>query len=393
MTDPYGQQPFGQQPGGQQPFGQPQPGQAPPPYGQPAPFGQAAPFGQQGTPFGAPRNYAQWGQRALGWLVDFGPVVLLYLIVIPASFAGGDAGSLLAVIGGLAWLGWTVYNRWIQQGGTGQSLGKRVAKIKLVREDTGQPVGAGLAFVRDLAHFVDNVICYVGWLWPLWDDKSQTLADKIMGTVVVQADAAPGAPFGAPQQAAGGYPPAGQFGQPAPGGYPQQSASGGFEQQSAPGGFGQPQPGGFGQQPASGGFEQQSAPGGFPQQPASGGFEQQSAPGGFGQPQPGGFGQQPQPGGFDQPQSGGFPPQPAPGGFGQPQPPSGGFPQPGQPLAPPPGGSAFDEQAERTQMLRPGAGGASAFDEQAERTQMLRPENQDEAEQTRKIDPGQFGQH
>ena len=345
MTDPYGQQSFGQQPGGQQPFGQPQPGQAPygAPYGQPTPYGQQAPFGQQGNPFGPPRNYASWGQRALGWLIDFGPIVLLYAIVIPVTVNEGAAGGVVALIGGLAWIGWCVYNRWIQQGNTGQSLGKRVAKIKLVREDTGQPVGPGIAFVRDLAHFVDNVICYVGWLWPLWDDKNQTLADKIIGTVVINADdaSAPVAQQSAPGFA-GGFPPPGQ------------------------------QPGQFGQ-PSSGGFPQQPASGGFPQQPQSGGFEQQPAPGGFGQPQPGGFGQPPSSGGF-----GAQPPQP--GGFGQ---------QPGQPLAPPPGG-AFDEQAERTQMLRPGSG--SAFDEQAERTQMLRPDAQGETEATQKIQPGQFGQ-
>jgi uncharacterized RDD family membrane protein YckC len=34
---------------------------------------------------------------------------------------------------------------------------------------------------------VDGIICYIGWLFPLWDAKKQTLADKIMGTVVVTA--------------------------------------------------------------------------------------------------------------------------------------------------------------------------------------------------------------
>lgn len=341
MTDPYGQQSFGQQPGGQQPFGQPQPGQAPP-YGQQAPYGQPAPFGQQGTPFGAPRNYASWGQRALGWLVDFGPAVLLYLVVaiIGIAFHWGFIFSIVAFIAFVGWIVWCVFNRWIQQGNTGQSMGKRVAKIKLVREDNGQPVGAGMAFLRDLAHFVDNFLCYVGWLWPLWDDKSQTLSDKIVGTVVVQADdtAAPN-PYAQPGAFAGGYPPPGQ----------------------QPGQFGQPPSGGFPQQPPSGGFGQPPASGGFPQQPSSGGFAQP--------PSSGGFPQAPQ--------------TPQPGGFGQP---------PGQPLAPPPGGSAFDED-ERTQMLRPdNTGGGSAFDEQAERTQMLRPEAQGDAGETRKIDPGQFGQ-
>jgi uncharacterized RDD family membrane protein YckC len=328
MTDPYGQQSFGQQPGGGQPFGQP--GQAPPPpYGQPA-YGQQAPFGQQGNPFGAPRNYANWGQRAGALLIDQAPFIVLYLLAVVLTVSGARGlGTILYLLGALAGLGWSVYNRWIQQGNTGQSLGKRVLGIKLVSEQTGQPVGVGTAFLRDLAHIVDGLPCYLGYLWPLWDDKSQTFADKIVSSVVVQADgaAAPN-PYAQPgaQPFAGGYPQQpGQFGQP--------PSSGGFPQQ--------PQSGGFGQ-PASGGFGQPSAPGGFPQQPPAG-------------PQPGGFGQ-----------------------------------QPGQPLAPPPGGGAFDE-GERTQMLRPDSGG-SAFDEQAERTQMLRPGSPGEPEATQKIDPGQFGQ-
>ena len=35
------------------------------------------------------------------------------------------------------------------------------------------------------AHGVDAIICYVGFLFPLWDAKRQTIADKIMSTVCV----------------------------------------------------------------------------------------------------------------------------------------------------------------------------------------------------------------
>jgi uncharacterized RDD family membrane protein YckC len=78
-----------------------------------------------------------------------------------------------------------IYNLVIRQGRTGYSLGKTVVGIKLVRISTGQPMGAGTCFVRQLAHIVDGLVCYLGWLWPLWDSRRQTLADKIMGTVVV----------------------------------------------------------------------------------------------------------------------------------------------------------------------------------------------------------------
>jgi RDD family len=40
-----------------------------------------------------------------------------------------------------------------------------------------------MSVVRQIAHFVDQIICNIGYLFPLWDAKRQTLADKIMTTV------------------------------------------------------------------------------------------------------------------------------------------------------------------------------------------------------------------
>jgi uncharacterized RDD family membrane protein YckC len=60
-----------------------------------------------------------------------------------------------------------------------------------------------MAFFRDLAHFVDAIICYAGFLFPLWDNKRQTLADKIVHTVVVKNGAVP--PQGYQKQPPPGY--------------------------------------------------------------------------------------------------------------------------------------------------------------------------------------------
>ena len=60
--------------------------------------------------------------------------------------------------------------------------------IRLVRSDDGQPVGGAVALLRDLAHLLDALPCIlfpIGFLFPLWDTKRQTFADKIMNTVVV----------------------------------------------------------------------------------------------------------------------------------------------------------------------------------------------------------------
>ena len=55
----------------------------------------------------------------------------------------------------------------------------------LVRD--GQPVGFGLAIGRQFLHILDSLPFYIGYLWPLWDERRQTFADKVADTVVVQA--------------------------------------------------------------------------------------------------------------------------------------------------------------------------------------------------------------
>lgn len=57
--------------------------------------------------------------------------------------------------------------------------------LRLISEATGEPIGAGMAFVRDICHILDSLACYIGFLFPLWDAKRQTFADKIIHTVVI----------------------------------------------------------------------------------------------------------------------------------------------------------------------------------------------------------------
>ncbi|WP_261560387.1 RDD family protein, partial [Frankia tisae] len=169
----------------QPPPGQyPQPGQYQQPgYYQPNPYPQPAPGYGPGQPVG-PGAYASWGQRVGAYLIDTLPqIVVLGLF---GAILRGPAVALLVILW-LALLGWVIYNRWIQGGRTGQTLGKKTLNIRLVSEVTGQPIGPAMALARDLCHCVDGIICYVGFLFPLWDAKRQTLADKIVHTVVVPA--------------------------------------------------------------------------------------------------------------------------------------------------------------------------------------------------------------
>ena len=91
----------------------------------------------------------------------------------------------------IASLAYGIWNYGYRQGATGSSIGKSITKFKVISEKTGQPVGFVLSIVRQIAHIVDAAICYIGYLFPLWDGKRQTLADKIMSTVCVPLNPQP----------------------------------------------------------------------------------------------------------------------------------------------------------------------------------------------------------
>ena len=95
--------------------------------------------------------------------------------------------ALGAVVLGLTYVAafaWYVFQL-VKQGRTGQTIGKRAMGIYLLREQDGQVVGAGLSIARYFVHLLDSY-SLVGYLWPLWDKKRQTFADKLLHTVVVK---------------------------------------------------------------------------------------------------------------------------------------------------------------------------------------------------------------
>ncbi|MBO0815891.1 MAG: RDD family protein [Actinobacteria bacterium] len=126
-----------------------------------------------------PAMYSNWGLRVGAYLIDYVPIIVLDVIATVAR--NGIVWFLFAI----ASLAWWIYNRCIQAGRTGQSLGKRALHMRLISDRTGEPIGGGMAFARDICHILDSLACYIGWLFPLWDAKRQTFADKIISTVVV----------------------------------------------------------------------------------------------------------------------------------------------------------------------------------------------------------------
>jgi uncharacterized RDD family membrane protein YckC len=194
--NPYEQQP---QPG-QQPYGYPQqpgypgaqqpgyPGAQQPGYGYPAApaYDPNAAYGYGGyDPNAGQPQLSGWWRRVGANIIDgliAGVPALIFIIIAAAAKA-----PVVAVLGYLIAFGvglWLIYLK----GTKGQSLGYRATGIRLARLSDGQNVGFGLAFGRQLLHLLDGWSCYLGYLWPLWDEKHQTFADKIVSTVVVRVN-------------------------------------------------------------------------------------------------------------------------------------------------------------------------------------------------------------
>jgi uncharacterized RDD family membrane protein YckC len=150
-------------------------GGPPPPPPPPPGYGGAPQYGGGGWS-GPP--LAEWPDRALSFVIDYFGIAAVGWLVTRFN-------SLLGLLIYVVALVWGIYNANLA-GQTGQSTGKKQNGTRLVSEATGQPIGSGAAIGRFFLHILDGLPCGLGFLWPLWDAKKQTFADKIMKTIVVK---------------------------------------------------------------------------------------------------------------------------------------------------------------------------------------------------------------
>ena len=184
----------------------PQQGGYPPPPPQGAP-GYPPPPPQSG-PVLPKEAYTSWIHRVGAYIIDFVPIGIVIGIGQGIAIGTGDnqcitnggeydygvsctstPSAIGIIFSGLATiiaLAYVIWNYGYRQGTTGSSIGKSVLKFKVISEKTGQPIGFGMSIVRQIAHIVDGLLCYIGYLWPLWDAKRQTFSDKVMGTIVIR---------------------------------------------------------------------------------------------------------------------------------------------------------------------------------------------------------------
>ncbi|WP_353612215.1 RDD family protein [Mycobacterium sp. M26] len=124
---------------------------------------------------------ARAGAFAIDVLVPLGVLATLMLVAWSAPLRGW-LWWLTVSLAGLVFLAAAV-NRWLLPSLRGATLGRSLLGIELVSR-TGARVGPWRLLVRDIAHLLDTVPVFIGWLWPLWDSRGRTFADFLTRTEV-----------------------------------------------------------------------------------------------------------------------------------------------------------------------------------------------------------------
>ncbi len=136
--------------------------------------------------------YASFLRRLVAYIVDLLIVTLIMMVLDTAlsllirTFEASRFMSFAGILTQLFFYPiWAIYSVYFI-GGSGQTPGKKLLRIKVVQVGTVNRPGYFKAFLRETVGKALSSILYLGYLWMLWDDKKQCWHDKIAGTIVLK---------------------------------------------------------------------------------------------------------------------------------------------------------------------------------------------------------------
>jgi len=127
------------------------------------------------------------GARLVSYILDIF-ILFIAAIVIGLIFGGlfiyGAEPRVIGIIEIILSFG-LLFGYYTYFFGNGQTLGMKVAKIKLYRTDGTYPIGYGRGLLRCIGMIISSWVFGLGYIWILIDENKQGWHDKIAGTYVV----------------------------------------------------------------------------------------------------------------------------------------------------------------------------------------------------------------
>lgn len=138
-------------------------------------------------------RYASYSRRATALTIDsiWWTAIVLFIplgpsmediLTAPESYVSTilfwlAIGQCIPIlVTGLMWATW------------GTSPGKRALNLRIVDVDTGQRMTVRQAGLRTVGYLLSFATCGAGFLWVLFNDRKQTLHDRIANTTVVEEE-------------------------------------------------------------------------------------------------------------------------------------------------------------------------------------------------------------
>src|SRR5918999_1567635 len=144
-----------------------------------------------GTPTATATDVHVTGRRVLATIVDGVLLGLLFFVMSmlfgSSSAEGGQVNASLNGLPFLMYLVLVVAYYVLMEGYLGQTVGKMLLGIKVVREDSGEVLGLQGAAIRTVLRIVDGFFFYlVAFISVLASAKNQRLGDMVANTLVVR---------------------------------------------------------------------------------------------------------------------------------------------------------------------------------------------------------------
>jgi uncharacterized RDD family membrane protein YckC len=144
---------------------------------------------------------ATFGTRAIAWFGDLLVMVALATIIsfifgpLIGLTAGRESSFLGLISAALAilWMALLFFLQFLYFGyfwsKNGQSIGMRWLHCRVIRRNKEDELSFLRAALRgSVGYWLSALIFYIGYLWAIWDNDSETWHDKVFDTWVVQAD-------------------------------------------------------------------------------------------------------------------------------------------------------------------------------------------------------------